>query len=351
MALVVAARLQGGDNLWPWLGFLLLVAALLVLDLKVLHRRAHEIGVREALWASVFWIGLGLLFMVPVYYLYEWLHQPGCVSGEGFGSLTGHEAVLNYLAGFLVEKSLSVDNLFVFLLIFSWFAVPRIHQHRVLYWGILGAMAMRAVFILAGVDLVRRFHWILIFFGVFLVWTGMKLVRRREGNYQPERNLALRLARRWLPFVPEYEDGHFFIRRDGKRAATLLFMVLVVVESTDVVFALDSIPAIFGITRDPYLIFTSNIFAILGLRALFFALAGMMRHFHLLKYGLAGILVFIGLKMVLEAGESVGLPRVDVPISVALAVIVGALGAAVAASLVVSARNEPDRPDGGDGPV
>jgi len=292
-----------------WIGFTLFVLAMLALDLGVFHRKAHVVGVREALVWTAVWIALALLFNVGVY---VWF---------------GAERALEFLTGYVIEKALSVDNIFVFLVVFAVFAVPAALQHRVLFWGILGALIMRAIFIVLGAALLQRFHWVIYLFGAFLVFTGIKLLVQRAGEVHPERNPLFRLFRRWVPSVPDYRGAHFIVVEGGKRYATPLLLVLVAIEATDLVFAVDSIPAIFAITMDPFIVYTSNIFAILGLRALYFALAGMMEKFHYLKVGLSLVLAFVGVKMLL-----VGVYKI--PILVSLGVIVALLAGAVVASLL-----------------
>ena len=290
--------------------FNLFVISMLLLDLGVFQRRAHVIGIREALGWSLFWIALSLAFNVGLYF---W---------------QGKEVALQFLTGYLIEKSLSVDNLFVFLMLFSFFKVPLKYQHKVLFWGILGALAMRGALIAVGVALISRFFWILYVFGIFLVFTGIKMAFQKEtAEVHPERNIAVRLLRKIIPVTPGYHESKFFLKMDGKRYATLLFLVLIVVETTDLLFALDSIPAIFAITTDPFIVYTSNVFAILGLRALYFALAGLMNLFHYLKLGLAVVLTFVGIKMLLAH-------IYPIPIVVALAVIGLVLIASIAASLI-----------------
>jgi tellurite resistance protein TerC len=291
-----------------WIGFTIFVFVMLVLDLGVFHRKAHVIHVREALGWTAAWISLALIFNVLVYFWF------------------GLDKALEFLTGYLIEESLSVDNLFVFLVIFSAFGVPPKLQHRVLFWGILGALVSRAIFIVTGAALLQRFHWVAYVFGVFLVFTGFRLLVQRSEEVHPERNPLLKLFRRFIPAVNYYpESGHFTVIENGKRYATPLLFVLISVEATDIVFALDSIPAIFAVTTDPFIVYTSNIFAILGLRALYFALAGMMEKFHYLKIGLSLILVFVGTKMLL-AGVF------EIPIWVSLVVIAGLLGGTVIAS-------------------
>lgn len=291
-----------------WVGFHVFVFAMLALDLGVFHRREHAISTREALWWSAMWIGLSLLFNFGIYY-YQ-----------------GPELALQFLAGYLIEKSLSVDNIFVFLMIFSYFRVPTLYQHKVLFWGILGALIMRAMFIASGVALLAKFHWLIYIFGVFLIFTGARMFKNEEEEIHPEKNPVLRLFRRIMPVTPNYVGGKFFVRKDGLYA-TPLFIVLLMIETTDLVFALDSIPAILAISTDTFIVYTSNVFAILGLRALYFAVAGIMRLFHYLNYGLALILIFVGAKMVLA-------DVVSIPIGWALGVVAFLLTAAIVASLL-----------------
>ena len=301
-----------------WAGFIGFVLVMLAVDLGVFNRRAHEIRMREALIWSLVWISLSLLFGAWI-----WRH---------FGAVRG----LEFFTGYLLEKALSVDNLFVFIVLFSYFAVPVKLQHRVLFWGILGALVMRAIFIVTGAALIHRFHWIIFVFGAFLVFTGIKLLLHRGGQMHPERNPVFRIFRRLVPLTTDYRGARFFVKEGGRWLATPLLMVLVVVEATDIVFAVDSIPAIFAITTDPFIVFTSNIFAILGLRALYFLLAGMMGRFRYLKVGLGLVLVFVGIKMLLA-------DAVELPVVVSLGVIATLLGGSIAASLL---RSAPERPDG-----
>jgi tellurite resistance protein TerC len=291
-----------------WGGFNLFVVAMLVLDLGVFNRKAHEIHVKEALLFSAFWIALALLFNLGVYFF------------------AGSQKALEFLTGYVVEKSLSVDNIFVFILIFSFFKVPAIYQHKVLFWGILGAIILRAVFIFTGVALIEKFHWIIYIFGAFLIYTGFKIAFEEEKEVKPENNPLVKLFRRFVPTVDQYENGKFMIKKDGKIFTTPLFLTLLVVETTDVVFAVDSIPAILAISRDPFIVYTSNIFAILGLRALYFALAGIMKFFHYLNYGLAVILIFVGIKMITA-------DFFHIPIGVALGFIAVVLALSIAASI------------------
>ena len=297
----------------PWFLFLAFVAGMLALDLGVFHRHAHAVSRTEAaLWSAV-WIGLALVFNVGVYLV------------------LGTEAGLEWTTGYLIEKSLSVDNVFVFLLIFSTFAVPAQYQHRVLFWGILGALVMRAALILVGAALLSAFHIIIYVFGAFLVITGLRFLRHTEAAPSLESNRLVRLARRFMPTTEGYEGQRFFVRRDGVRFMTPLFLVLLLIESTDLVFAVDSIPAIFAVTDDPFIVFTSNIFAILGLRALYFVLSGFLADLRYLKPALAVVLVFVGAKMLL-------VDVYKIPSLVSLGVIVAILGVAIAASLLVRRR-------------
>lgn len=303
-----------------WIGFNIFILILLTIDLVVFSRRPHEIRIREALVWSGVWIAIALLFNVGVYI---WL---------------GHLAALQFFTGYLIEKSLSVDNLFVFLLLFTYFKVPSKYQHEVLYWGIIGALILRGSLILLGSALIQRFHWILYVFGLFLVITGIRMAfGNDEDDVHPERNIVVKFFKRFFPVVPDYHEQHFFVRIGRKRYATLLFIVLIVVETTDLVFAVDSIPAVFAVTRDPFIVYTSNVFAILGLRSLYFALAGMMNMFYYLRLGLSVVLTFVGLKMIAE-------PFIDVPIGIALGVVAGVLAASVVASLIRVRRLERGKP-------
>ena len=294
---------------WMWVAFNVFVLAMLAVDLGVVHRRAHEVTLKEALVWSGIWIALALLFALGVY---VW---------------DGSQPALEFLTGYLIEKSLSVDNIFVFVLIFSYFKVPARYQHKVLFWGILGALVMRAMFIVAGIALLQQLHWIIYVFGALLILTGIKMATEKDKEIHPDKNPVLKLFRRLVPVTEDYHADHFFVKQAGHYAATPLFIVLLVVETTDVIFAVDSIPAILGITVDPFLVYTSNVFAILGLRALYFALAGVMQLFHYLHYGLSAILVFVGAKMLLA-------DVYKLPVGVALGVIAGILLMAVLASVM-----------------
>lgn len=292
-----------------WIGFTLFVLALLALDLGVFHRQSHAVTTREACTWSLVWIGLALTFNLG---LYLWF---------------GPERGLEFLTGFLIEKALAVDNIFVFVILFSYFAVPAAFQHKVLFWGIIGALLMRAVCILIGGVLLQQFHWIMYLFGAFLVFTGLKLLVQQDVAIHPEQNPLFRLFTRFVPSVSEYQGDRFFVRQAGRWLATPLFLVLVSVEITDLVFAIDSIPAIFAVTADPFIVYTSNIFAILGLRSLYFLLAGIIHQFHYLKTGLALVLAFVGMKMLIA-------DIYKLPISISLAVIALLLGSAIIASLL-----------------
>jgi tellurite resistance protein TerC len=280
---------------------------MLVLDLGVFHRRAHAVKFREAVAWSGAWIALAAVFAVMIFFWH------------------GRTPALEFVTGYVIELSLSVDNLFVFLLIFRFFQVPAIHQHKVLFWGILGALIMRAMFIAAGVGLIQRFHWIIYAFGAFLVYSGINLFFQEEAEIHPEKNPVLRLFRRLVPVTNDYVDNKFFVRNPGL-FATPLFVVLLVVETTDLLFAVDSIPAILAITRDAFIVYTSNVFAILGLRSMYFALAGMMEMFRYLHYGLSLVLIFVGAKMLLSG-------YFEIPTPMALAVVAGVLAISVIASM------------------
>jgi len=294
--------------LYFWIGFNLFVLALLALDLGLLNKRAHAVHFREALSWSAMWVALAAAFAVVVYFWH------------------GRPATLEFVTGYVIELSLSVDNLFVFLVIFRYFRVPAEYQHQVLFWGILGALIMRGVFIAAGVGLMTRFHWIVYVFGAMLIYSGIKLLRQGEAEIHPENNPVLKLFRKLVPVTKDYEGGKFFVRKRGLYATPLL-AVLVVVETTDLLFAVDSIPAILAITRDAFIVYTSNVFAILGLRSMYFALAGLMDIFHYLHYGLSVVLIFVGIKMV-------GSDFFKIPTAIALGVVVLVLAGSVLASVM-----------------
>jgi tellurite resistance protein TerC len=297
-------------------GFIVFVLGMLALDLGVFHRRDHIVTVRESFTWTAVWIVLAMAFMAFVYYRYETI-----VPGRGTG------AALEFLTGYLIEKSLSIDNVFVFLLIFSYFNVAAQYQHRVLFWGIIGALIFRAIFIALGALLIAKFHAIIYLFGAFLVFTGFKMAWAKDKQIHPERNPVLRLFQKMVAVTADYRGKHFFVREGGKWLATPLFVVLLLIESSDIIFAVDSIPAIFAVTKDPFIVFTANVFAILGLRSLYFALAGVMRLFHHLHYGLSAILVFVGVKMVLS-------DIYKIPIGISLGVVGLIIASSIAASLI-----------------
>ncbi len=306
-----------------WVGFNILILILLAIDLGVFHRKDHVITVREGLIWSGIWIVVALAFNFAVY-LWK-----------------GHDSGLQFLTGYLIERALSIDNIFVFLVIFTYFQVPGRYQYRVLFWGILGALVLRGLFIGIGTILIAKFHWILYVFGAFLIITAIKLSVGKEKEIQPEKNPLLKLVRRFLPITENYEKGHFLVRRKGRTYGTPLLIVLLVVESTDLVFALDSIPAIFAITLDPFIVYTSNVFAILGLRALYFAIAGLMQLFYYLKYALSAILAFVGFKMLFA-------DIINISSALALIIIAAIFVLAIVLSLIFH-RGEPsgsalDRP-------
>jgi tellurite resistance protein TerC len=298
-----------------WLGFTGFVLAMLALDLGVFHRTAHEVSVREALIWSAVWVSLAAVFGTGVYHFF------------------GADRGLEFATGYLIEKALAVDNIFVFYAVFAYFAVPSAYQHRVLFWGVLGALVMRAIFIFAGAALIAKFHWVLYVFGGILVLTAIKLFLMRDEGIHPERNAVYRLFRRFVPSVTEYHGSRFTIVQNGKRYATPLLAVLVLIEWTDLVFAVDSIPAIFAVTSDPFIVYTSNIFAILGLRSMFFLLAGVIGSFHLLKPALASVLAFVGTKMLL-------LDVYKIPIGVSLGVVAALIAIGIVGSLLFPKREE-----------
>ncbi len=297
------------EKLFPWIGFNLFVVIMLAIDLGVLHRKSHEIRYKEALvWSGVCVI-LALGFALGVHFI------------------KGSTDALAFLTGYVIELSLSVDNLFVFLLIFSYFKVPPKYQHGILFWGILGALVMRAIFIFAGVALIEKFHWIIYIFGGMLVISGIKLAFEKDKEVHPEDNPVLKLFERFFPVTKNYHGQQFFIKESGRLAATPLMIVLLAVETTDIIFAVDSVPAVLAISRDPFIVYTSNVFAILGLRSLYFVLAKVMELFHHLHYGLAIILTFVGLKMILS-------DVFHIPTGISLLVVVSVLALSVGASLV-----------------
>ena len=292
-----------------WIVFAVLVPTVLVLDLGVFQRKAHTVKTKEALLMTAGYVSLALIFAVVVYFL------------------LGRDKSFTFLTGYIVELSLSMDNLFVFILIFSTFCVPPEHRHRVLFWGIIGAVVTRGIFIVSGLAIIEKLEWVIYIFGAFLVYTGIKIATKKDSEVNPKKNLFFRLSCKYLPMTDTFHEGKFFIRDKGRLLATPLLLVLIVIETTDVVFAVDSIPAIFSITRDPFLVYSSNIFAILGLRALFFALVGMTNKLVYLSYGLAAILVFLGIKML-------GSHFFHVPVPVSLGIVVGILVISAIASFL-----------------
>jgi tellurite resistance protein TerC len=305
-------------TIWLWIGFNVFVLLMLALDLGVFHRNSHAVSTKEAATWSVVWIGLAMLFNIGIYWFWDVIAPQS--------AYTNGEASLAFFTGYLIEKSLSVDNIFVFVLIFTYFAVPAAYQHRVLFWGILGALLMRGALIAVGATPLKEFHWIIYIFGAFLIFTGLKMALHRNEEVHPENNPLIKLLRRIMPVTEQYEGERFFLRRAGRLMATPLFLVLLMVESTDLVFAVDSIPAIFAVTNDPFIVYTSNVFAILGLRSLYFLLANVMDKFQYLKMGLAVVLTFVGIKMVM-------VDLYKIPVGVSLAVIAGILAVSVLASL------------------
>ena len=298
------------DNLWLWVGFNAFILIMLALDLGVFHRKAHVVSIKESLTWTGIWVAMALLFNVGIFHY------------------MGSDKALEFFTGYVIEKSLSVDNVFVIALLFSYFAVPTIYQHKVLFWGILGALVMRAAMIALGAKLITEFAWIIYIFGAFLILTGIKMIVKREEEIHPERNPVVRLFKRFMPVTADYRADKFFVREKGILMATPLFVVLILVEFTDLIFAVDSIPAIFAVTKDPFIVYTSNVFAILGLRSLYFALSGVLDKFHYLKVGLGAVLSFVGVKMLLAHSPW----KIDTLVS--LGVIVAILAASVVASLV-----------------
>ena len=331
-----------GMPLWAWIIFYALVLIMLVADLKMFGRKGeHEVNVNEALRMTAVWIGVSLLFCAGIYFFY-----PG----------DSHEMALEFLAGYLIEKSLSMDNLFVFLMLFSFFGIERKYQHEVLFWGIFGALVLRSIFIFAGAAMVERFEWVLGLFGLFLLYTGAKMFRHDDSERSdPLQNIIVRWFRKVYPVTDRMHGDRFFVIENERRMATPLFVALLVIETTDVAFAVDSIPAVFSVSRDPFIVLTSNIFAILGLRALYFALAAVAKYFTYLKYGLGIILIFVGVKMLLAMNEYINslaavmgfrlnVPHIEVPTPLSLAVIFGVLLFSMLFSVVVT-RNKGTTPN------
>lgn len=327
-----------GMPLWAWILFYVLVLIMLVADLKMFGKKGqHEVNVGEALRMTGVWIGVSLLFCVGIYFFYP--HDP-------------HEKALEFLSGYLIEKSLSMDNLFVFLMLFSFFGVDRKYQHEVLFWGIFGALILRSIFIFAGAAIVERFDWVLGLFGLFLLYTGAKMFAgNNDQQSNPSNNVIVKWFKKLYPVTEGMRDDKFFVIENGKRFATPLFITLIVIETTDVAFAVDSIPAVFSVSRDPFIVLTSNIFAILGLRALYFALAAVSQYFKYLKYGLGVILIFIGIKMLLEMdgyvnavfqhfGCEIAVPHIEIPTPVSLIVIFSLLGLSMALSAIIKTKEK-----------
>lgn len=319
-----------GISIWLWSGFVGLVLGFLALDLGVFHRRDHVVGMREALvWTGV-WISAALLFSGVIYFQWDSI-QPQ-------SAYTNSQAAMAFLAGYLVEWSLSVDNIFVFLVVFTYFRVPPMNRHRVLFWGILGALLFRAIFIALGAVVLSAFVWTMVIFGLLLLATGIKMIWAHDKTFEPGKNPVVRLFRRFVPTTEHYEGKKFFVRRNGRLFATPLFVALLVVEFTDILFAVDSVPAIFAITQNPFIVFTSNVFAIMGLRALFFAVSGLLELFRYLRFGLAAILLFVGGKMLYGYAEKAVVPAwPHFPIGASLAIVVGILAATLLASALLPA--------------
>lgn len=298
-----------------WAGFNLFVLAMLALDLGVFHRKSHTVTVKEALvWTGV-WITLAMIFNLFIYHYFD------------------KEKAVEFFTGYLIEKSLSVDNIFVIILIFSYFQVPQEYQHKVLFWGILGALVMRIIFILSGIELIHRFHWLVYIFGGFLIFTGIRMLTSDDSKIEPEKNPLIKLARRMFSVTQHFEGDRFFVKREAKTWATPLFLVVILIEATDLIFAVDSIPAILAISDDPFIVYTSNVFAILGLRSLYFALSGIEKYFHYLKFGLSAILVFVGVKMCI-------VDFFKIPVEISLIVIVFILAIAMLASVLFPKKEE-----------
>ena len=298
-----------------WGSFSLFVIGMLALDLGVFHRKSHSVSVKEALTWTAVWIALAMLFNLFVYHYFD------------------KEEALEFFTAYVVEKSLSIDNIFVIIMIFSYFRVPDSYQHKVLFWGIFGALVMRVIFIFAGIELIHKFHWLIYVFGGFLIVTGARMIFGEDKPIDPEKNPIVKLVRKMFPVTESFEGDNFFVRRDNKLWATPLFVVVMLIEATDLIFAVDSIPAIIAISDDPFIVYTSNVFAILGLRSLYFALAGIEKYFTYLKYGLAAILVFVGVKMVI-------VDFYKIPVEISLIIISFLLAISMIASVVVKGNNK-----------
>ena len=323
--------------LWAWILFYVLVLIMLLADLKMFAKKGqHEVSISEALKMTAVWIGVSLIFCAGIYIFYP---------------IDPHEKAMEFLAGYLIEKSLSMDNLFVFLMLFSFFGIKRKYQHEVLFWGIFGALILRSIFIFAGTAMISRFEWILGLFGIFLIYTGFKMFSHEEDEHvDPSKNIFVKVFKNFFPVTDQMHEDHFFVTESGRWLATPLFIALIVIETTDVAFAVDSIPAVFSVSRDPFIVLTSNIFAILGLRALYFALAAIARYFTYLKYGLGIILSFVGIKMLLAMDEymnafgqligiNLSMPHIEVSTPLSLAIIFGVLVLSMLLSVIVSRSN------------
>jgi tellurite resistance protein TerC len=301
-----------------WAGFVVFIILMLLLDLVVLNRKVHEIRMKEALLTSLFWILLALAFNLGVW------------------KFLGQQKALEFLAAYLIEESLSIDNLFVFIMIFAYFQVNPRYQHKILFWGIIGAMILRAVFIITGVALINKFHWVIYIFGAFLIFTGIRMAFDKGAKIEPDKNPVIKLVKKMFPVTTDNRFGHFFVKIDGQRFATTLFITLVMIEFTDLVFAVDSIPAVLAISKDPFIVYTSNVFAILGLRSMYFALSSIINYFRFLKYGLSAILFFVGVKMCIS-----GIYKM--PIGISLGVLVGILALSIILSVVVPKKVTSDK--------
>lgn len=303
------------EGAWLWAGFVVFIILMLLLDLVVFNRKTHEIKMKEALLLSFFWISLAILFNLGVWYY------------------LGQQKALEFLAAYLIEESLSIDNLFVFIMIFTYFQVNPKYQHKILFWGIVGAMVLRAIFIIAGVALINKFHWVIYIFGGFLIFTGIRMALDKGTKIDPDKNPVIKLVKKIFPVTTDNRYGHFFVRINGKLFATTLFITLVMIEFTDLVFAVDSIPAVLAISKDPFIVYTSNVFAILGLRSLYFALSSIIQYFRYLKLGLSAILFFVGVKMCISGFYKM-------PIGISLGVLVGILTLSVLLSVwIPKSRN------------
>ena len=297
-------------NLTVWAGFIAFVCLMLALDLGIFNRQQKEVSIKAALIWTAVWITIAMIFNSGIYYF------------------LGKEKALEFLTGYVIEKALSIDNIFVFIMVFGYFNIPAKYQHKILFYGILGALVMRAIFIFAGVALITKFHWIIYIFGAFLIFTGIKMLFQDDEKLEPDKNLLIRVFKKIMPVTKDLHGSNFFVRINNKNFATPLFIVLLLIEFTDLIFAVDSIPAILAITKDPFIVFTSNVFAILGLRSLYFALAGITKYFRFLKYGLSLVLVFVGVKMCI-------VDFYKIPIVISLLTIIGIIASSVLASLVI----------------